>query len=65
MDSVYLLLSFMIVRINYSQYMERGKVMYFYGTTRVNKKGNLEIGGVDTVELAEEFGTPFMFMTLH
>ena len=32
--------------------------MYFYGTTGVNSKGNLEIGGVDAVELAEQFGTP-------
>ena len=32
--------------------------MYFYGTTGVNGKGNLEIGGVDAVELAEQFGTP-------
>jgi diaminopimelate decarboxylase len=26
--------------------------------TRVNERGNLEIGGCDTVELAREFGTP-------
>jgi diaminopimelate decarboxylase len=32
--------------------------MYFYGTTGVNSKGNLEIGGVDAIELAGEFGTP-------
>ncbi|WP_342432184.1 diaminopimelate decarboxylase [Neobacillus sp. FSL H8-0543] len=32
--------------------------MYFYGTTGVNSKGNLEIGGVDAVELVEQFGTP-------
>ncbi|KGM44696.1 diaminopimelate decarboxylase [Neobacillus niacini] len=32
--------------------------MYFYGTTGVNGKGNLEIGGVDAVELTEQFGTP-------
>ncbi|MEH7111769.1 diaminopimelate decarboxylase [Neobacillus niacini] len=32
--------------------------MYFYGTTSVNVKGNLEIGGVDAVKLAEQFGTP-------
>jgi diaminopimelate decarboxylase len=36
----------------------RGKGMYFYGTTGVNKEGNLEIGGVDTVELTKQFGTP-------
>ncbi|HJV30689.1 MAG TPA: diaminopimelate decarboxylase [Bacillales bacterium] len=32
--------------------------MYFYGTTGVNKQGNLEIGGVDAVELASKYGTP-------
>ncbi|MCM3566732.1 diaminopimelate decarboxylase [Neobacillus mesonae] len=32
--------------------------MYFYGTTGVNKSGHLEIGGVDSVELAKNFGTP-------
>lgn len=38
--------------------MERGKGMYFYGTTGVNKNGHLEIGGVDAVELVQQFGTP-------
>ena len=38
--------------------MERGKKMHFYGTTGVNKEGNLEIGGVDAVELTKQFGTP-------
>ncbi|MDP4106202.1 MAG: diaminopimelate decarboxylase [Bacillota bacterium] len=32
--------------------------MYFYGTTRVNNKGHLEIGGVDAIELANNYGTP-------
>lgn len=32
--------------------------MYFYGTTCVNKDGHLEIGGVDSVQLARDFGTP-------
>ncbi|PLR99804.1 diaminopimelate decarboxylase [Bacillus sp. T33-2] len=32
--------------------------MRFHGTTKVNKHGHLEIGGVDTVQLAEKFGTP-------
>jgi diaminopimelate decarboxylase len=32
--------------------------MYFYGTTSVNNQGHLEIGGVDAVELANEYGTP-------
>ena len=29
-----------------------------FGTQRVNDDGHLEVGGCDTVELAEEFGTP-------
>lgn len=32
--------------------------MYLHGTSLVNKKGHLEIGGLDTVELAEKYGTP-------
>jgi diaminopimelate decarboxylase len=32
--------------------------MMLLGTQRVNDAGHLEIGGVDTVRLAEEFGTP-------
>ncbi|WP_042355213.1 diaminopimelate decarboxylase [Bacillus rubiinfantis] len=32
--------------------------MYFYGTTGVNNIGHLEIGGIDTLELAKNFGTP-------
>ncbi|MBS4173332.1 diaminopimelate decarboxylase [Bacillus sp. FJAT-49736] len=32
--------------------------MYFYGTSKVNNKGHLEIGGVDTMELVEKYGTP-------
>lgn len=32
--------------------------MYFYGTTCVNKNGHLEIGGVDALQLARDFGTP-------
>ncbi|WP_102274694.1 diaminopimelate decarboxylase [Cytobacillus massiliigabonensis] len=32
--------------------------MYLNGTSKVNDKGHLEIGGLDTVELAEQFGTP-------
>ncbi|QPA29919.1 diaminopimelate decarboxylase [Thermaerobacillus caldiproteolyticus] len=32
--------------------------MFFHGTSRVNDKGHLEIGGVDAVELAKEYGTP-------
>ncbi|MFO1441690.1 diaminopimelate decarboxylase [Bacillus sp. Bva_UNVM-123] len=32
--------------------------MYFHGTMKVNAKGHLEIGEMDTVELVQEFGTP-------
>ncbi|NLP49682.1 diaminopimelate decarboxylase [Bacillus sp. RO1] len=32
--------------------------MYFHGTSKVNAKGHLEIGGVDTIKLAVEYGTP-------
>ncbi|MDQ0219049.1 diaminopimelate decarboxylase [Peribacillus cavernae] len=32
--------------------------MHVYGTASVNEEGNLEIGGVDTLELASHFGTP-------
>ncbi|WP_018131933.1 diaminopimelate decarboxylase [Effusibacillus pohliae] len=32
--------------------------MYLQGTSRINEKGRLEIGGCDTVELAKQFGTP-------
>lgn len=33
-------------------------IMYYYGTSKVNDQGHLEIGGKDTVELAEKYGTP-------
>ncbi|BCJ85807.1 diaminopimelate decarboxylase [Effusibacillus dendaii] len=32
--------------------------MYLHGTSRINEKGHLEIGGCDTTELAEKYGTP-------
>lgn len=32
--------------------------MYLHGTSRINDQGHLEIGGVDAVQLAAEFGTP-------
>lgn len=35
-----------------------GSKMYLHGTSRVNEKGHLEIGGVDTVDLVEQYGTP-------
>jgi diaminopimelate decarboxylase len=37
---------------------KRGKIMHFYGTAKINKNGHLEIGGVDTIELVETYGTP-------
>jgi diaminopimelate decarboxylase len=33
-----------------------------FGTQRVNPQGHLEVGGVDTVDLAREFGTPLYVM---
>jgi len=33
-----------------------------FGTQRVNNDGHLEVGGCDTVELANEFGTPLYVM---
>ena len=33
-----------------------------FGTQRVNDDGHLEVGGCDTVELADEFGTPLYVM---
>lgn len=32
--------------------------MYFRGTSQINEHNHLEIGGVDTTELVEKFGTP-------
>lgn len=32
--------------------------MEFQGTSKVNRLGHLEIGGVDTVQMAEKYGTP-------
>ena len=32
--------------------------MFLHGTQAVNEKGHLTIGGCDTVELAETYGTP-------
>jgi diaminopimelate decarboxylase len=32
--------------------------MYLYGTSKINNLGHLEIGGVDTTELAAKYGTP-------
>ncbi|MFE6076124.1 diaminopimelate decarboxylase [Paenibacillus sp. NPDC057886] len=32
--------------------------MYLHGTSKINAQGHLEIGGVDTTVLKEQFGTP-------
>ncbi len=32
--------------------------MYLHGTSKINEKGHLEIGGVDTVAIAKKYGTP-------
>jgi diaminopimelate decarboxylase len=32
--------------------------MYLHGTSRINSHGHLEIGGVDTKQLVEKYGTP-------
>jgi len=32
--------------------------MYLHGTSRINDNGRLEIGGCDTADLVEKFGTP-------
>jgi diaminopimelate decarboxylase len=32
--------------------------MFLHGTSRINAKGHLEIGGCDTTDLAKQFGTP-------
>lgn len=36
--------------------------MHLHGTSRINDKGHLEIGGCDSVDLAEKFGTPLYVM---
>ena len=36
--------------------------MFLLGTQRINEAGHLEIGGCDTVALAEEYGTPLFVM---
>lgn len=34
--------------------------MFLHGTTIINDAGHLEIGGVDTLQLAKEYGTPLV-----
>ncbi|HEY0827049.1 MAG TPA: diaminopimelate decarboxylase, partial [Bacilli bacterium] len=36
--------------------------MHLHGTSRINNKGHLEIGGCDTSDLAVQFGTPLYVM---
>jgi len=36
--------------------------MHLHGTSRINDKGHLEIGGCDAVQLAETYGTPLYVM---
>lgn len=36
--------------------------MYLHGTSKINDKGHLTIGGCDATELAREFGTPLYIM---
>ncbi len=39
--------------------------MRFHGTMNINSRGRLEIGGCDTVELAQRFGTPLYVLDEH
>jgi len=36
--------------------------MFLHGTSRINERGHLEIGGCDVTDLAAEFGTPLYVM---
>ncbi len=36
--------------------------MKLFGTSKINEKGNLSIGGVDTIDLAKKFKTPLYVM---
>lgn len=38
--------------------------MQLHGTSKINAKGHLEIGGVDTVQLAAQYGTPLYIYDL-
>ena len=39
-----------------------GNNMKLFGTSKINEKGNLSIGGVDTLDLVKEFGSPLYVM---
>ena len=36
----------------------RVKFLYLTGTLKIDSKGHLEVGGIDTIRLAQEYGTP-------
>ena len=36
--------------------------MKLFGTSKINERGNLEIGGIDAENLTKEFGTPLYVM---
>ncbi|MEW4370353.1 diaminopimelate decarboxylase [Paenibacillus kandeliae] len=36
--------------------------MYLHGTSTINEQGHLQIGGCDTLELKEQYGTPLYIM---
>lgn len=37
--------------------------MFLTGTMKINAQGHLVIGGIDTLELVKEFGTPYGLWT--
>lgn len=39
--------------------------MYLHGTSQINDQGHLVIGGCDTVQLKEQYGTPLYIMDEH
>lgn len=41
---------------------EEVSIMFLHGTSQINDKGQLEIGGCNTVDLAARFGTPLYVM---
>lgn len=47
-----------------SLFVYGGESMHLYGTQTIGENGHLHIGGVDTVELAKEYGTPLIVYDL-
>ncbi len=45
-----------------TQRKESGVIMKLFGTAKINKKGHLEIGKCDAVDLVKEYGTPLYVM---